>query len=190
MFQSTRPRGARRNPGSQPETPLGGFNPRARVGRDFCPPSSATRRSMFQSTRPRGARRVSHDSLACSISVSIHAPAWGATALKNRAKEIISGFNPRARVGRDQQVKFINRLIQGFQSTRPRGARRFIRQVFIVHGTVSIHAPAWGATQMAAIGRDFMQFQSTRPRGARPICSVEYGEIVDVSIHAPAWGAT
>ncbi len=77
-----------------------------------------------------------------------------------------------------------------FQSTRPRGARHQGRVHGLVHCPVSIHAPAWGATDRPAprrrrrssfnprarVGRDgaavlrmvpLSMFQSTRPRGAR-----------------------
>ena len=55
-------------------------------------------------------------------------------------------FNPRARVGRD--------------TTNMRCTRR---------EWVSIHAPAWGATNRATVeGWVRGAFQSTRPRGARP----------------------
>jgi len=57
MFQSTRPRGARLIP----------------VLQSFAP-------YVFQSTRPRGARPNRFLSVICSDPVSIHAPAWGATA--------------------------------------------------------------------------------------------------------------
>ncbi len=81
-------------------------------------------------------------------------------------------------------------MIIAFQSTRPRGARpsKGLADKRIL--VVSIHAPAWGATQYnpnslgcqegfnprARVGRDvkmdtglpkLRQFQSTRPRGAR-----------------------
>jgi len=56
MFQSTRPRGARLYP-IERQAPKVSFNPRARVGRD-CPKRRVERRmEVFQSTRPRGARR-------------------------------------------------------------------------------------------------------------------------------------
>ena len=55
-----------------------------------------------------------------------------------------------------------------FQSTHPRGVRPALVVAEVVHGVVSIHAPAWGATS-----------HYPRTIRARP-----------VSIHAPAWGAT
>ncbi len=100
------------------------------------------------------------------VTVSIHAPAWGAT------------------------LSWLVDAMYAFQSTRPRGARLDVGSVDVVtrrfnprarvgrdallrsvgHGRgVSIHAPAWGATD---------QWRSHRRRRTR------------VSIHAPAWGAT
>ena len=142
-FQSTRPRGARRH---------------NRISR-------ATR-YRFQSTRPRGARPAPARISFPGYSVSIHAPARGATSTRRtvtpssgfqstrprgarprlvalmKAKE---RFNPRARAGRDHLSGDRGRL-------RP----------------VSIHAPARGATLPPQRAPGSIQFQSTRPRGARP----------------------
>ena len=122
--------------------------------------------------------------------VSIHAPAWGATAN-------LCEISPD----------------DVFQSTRPRGARPPSARRPPSFAPVSIHAPAWGATvkRSAAVlfVRKFqstrprgarqaiwqkaysdLKFQSTRPRGARHI-ELYYARIKElVSIHAPAWGAT
>jgi len=100
-FQSTRPRGAR---------PLiSDFN---------------VNEFLFQSTRPRGARHERRDYSECFESVSIHAPAWGATHRSSQTLWANTCFNPRARVGRDS----------------------FSRAVPMSCDSVSIHAPAWGAT--------------------------------------------
>ena len=173
MFQSTRPRGARR-------------------------PMAAPKSSRFQSTRPRGARRRLHDGR--ERPVSIHAPARGATRVPHHLPNGVSihapargatccctpgpatSFNPRAREGRDSACS--TPYGRGFQSTRPRGARRCGRAKRA--DRVSIHAPARGATcgsgwpsrwsfnPRAREGRDpnwaqwlGILFQSTRPRGAR-----------------------
>jgi len=99
-------------------------------------------------------------------------------------------FNPRARVGRDEMRDSVINKVQA----------------------VSIHAPAWGATQREGrvdieamfqstrprgarlddVLRDAPAalFQSTRPRGARLRTAEEGYNGNDVSIHAPAWGAT
>ena len=123
------------------------FNPRARVGRDSW--TALTREGVweFQSTRPRGARPSRPRRPTTPETVSIHAPAWGATAECPINAGTNGSFNPRARVGRDVVMATVVPLSNG----------------------VSIHAPAWGATNFcrAAVMRR-MTFQSTRPRGARP----------------------
>ena len=167
MFQSTRPRGARRA---------------------VTAPTAST--SRFQSTRPRGARPLADAVVIAGIygfnprahvgrdkvyirggknnEVSIHAPTWGAT--KRFERDVVRAL---------------------FQSTRPRGARpttptaqRWTSNVSIhaptwgatlgfikqdTYDKVSIHAPTWGATLVLwyAILMQIL-FQSTRPRGARP----------------------
>ena len=56
---------------------------------------------------------------------------------------------------------------------------------------VSIHAPAWGATQGSASIRSCRNwFQSTHPRGVRRGQHPARTHPGPVSIHAPAWGAT
>ena len=57
--------------------------------------------------------------------------------------------------------------------------------------TVSIHAPARGATGRENSGENFKMFQSTRPRGARHFQRAYLAKgVCKVSIHAPARGAT
>jgi len=145
------------------------------------------------------------------MSVSIHAPARGATCCHFIAPILVDRFNPRARAGRDPMASvvlafsacFNPRARAGrdlvpssrsakpsmFQSTRPRGARLLNPGRF---STVSV-------------------FQSTRPRGARLDYIKVFGimncfnpraragrdkviaaepSTVRVSIHAPARGAT
>ena len=104
------------------------FNPRARVGRDCAD----------------GRANPSHH-------ISIHAPAWGATtdsrppALRRR----FQSTRPRgARQGFGVRISERTR----FQSTRPRGARRTVYTLSRSARGISIHAPAWGATQGQADG--------------------------------------
>ena len=144
------------------------FNPRARVGRDDIDYAIVYDTVTFQSTRPRGARRLRRPEIGRVRVVSIHAPAWGATAysracergrtrfnprarvgrdpagLQERASR--PGFNPRARVGRDISDQYAHIDRARFHSTRPRGARRDRKFLGLAVKGVSIHAPAWGAT--------------------------------------------
>jgi len=163
---------------------MAGFNPRARGGRDASTQNIGLP-CLFQSTRPRGAR-LSTTALCNGCSVSIHAPAGGATsrlfrklikgcfnprARGGRDPSIEAGggqlgFNPRARGGRDKQCS-INAQSPMFQSTRPRGARHngiYTAQVF----AVSIHAPAGGATYWHGWLFLFQSF-NPRARGGRDI---------------------
>ena len=76
------------------------FNPRSRMGSD-----------------------ISHSIKSSVESISIHAPAWGATRLLSALSTPKTDFNPRSRMGSDQ---FLDQ-----QAVKPK---------------ISIHAPAWGAT--------------------------------------------
>ena len=141
--------------------------------------------------------------------------------------------NPRARVGRDSGGDTYYLTVDGFQSTRPRGARHhpcmpsargicFNPRARVgrdghdapayVDTWVSIHAPAWGATnahgydnRMAAVSIHAPAWGATRARRPAPAPSCSFnprarvgrdGGLVQirkgfmVSIHAPAWGAT
>ena len=101
-------------------------------------------------------------------SVSIHAPAWGATPRPSCLSMRPRCFNPRTRVGCDVYRDAAKRGEDMFQSTHPRGVRRWLR----------------------AVWRMPSSFQSTHPRGVRLKYYGLYVLKSYVSIHAPAWGAT
>jgi len=144
---------------------ISGFNPRARMGRDNSfaglPPSI----KRFN-PRARMGRDRANSCQSNLLKVSIHAPAWGATVsiFPYAARKLFqstrphgarqygvvccntpSGFNPRARMGRDLPDTVTKLHDTMFQSTRPHGARPI--------GYI-IRRPGAG-------------FQSTRPHGAR-----------------------
>ena len=76
------------------------FNPRTHVGCDTEPSSGGPVKRVFQSTHPRGVRRCEPCRGGAYVSISIHAPTWGATSMTSgRWSDII------------------------FQSTHPRGVR-------------------------------------------------------------------
>ena len=167
-FQSTRPRGARpvRRLISSHVSPS--FNPRARAGRDMAAQPAPEAAVRFQSTRPRGARLRPAVGDSRQGTVSIHAPARGATTTWSRCAPATWCFNPRARAGRDARSLPGGDPPKGFQSTRPRGARPPRQRPGHQQRKVSIHAPARGATFARHQGRSAF----------------------NVSIHAPARGAT
>ena len=191
------------------------FNPRTRVGCDIWAFVYNKRYTLFQSTHPRGVRlastvmqrmpwpgfnprtRVGCDRVLWAVScqlftVSIHAPAWGATSGSRTVRNVpLRCFNPRTRVGCDNACVHTCAGMYGFQSTHPRGVRHIAEQMDNVRMQVSIHAPAWGATRESAT-KDLRTgwFQSTHPRGVRHAGGGIGRDRFLVSIHAPAWGAT
>ncbi len=144
-FQSTRPRGARR----------------ADLIVRRC-------KAKFQSTRPRGARLLHRGHFARGAKVSIHAPAWGATVVFPVLLSSFPQFQSTRPRGARRKAKLGGDHKSEFQSTRPRGARLQRNGYRVVIVNVSIHAPAWGATNN----------------------NTNTDNIGRVSIHAPAWGAT
>ncbi len=164
-FQSTRPHGARPSACPLPGA-VSGFNPRARMGRDF------------QNTAGEGSHRV-----------SIHAPAWGATIQSVCTAWRRIGFNPRARMGRDPVHR---QRFSGRRRFNPRARmgrdytpwRRCCRRSCFnprarmgrdIHRALLCHLYS-GFNPRARMGRD---------EGAVITVTCE-----KVSIHAPAWGAT
>ena len=163
LFQSTHPCGVRRRPRFACQG-VCCFNPRTRVGCDLVITHPSLLRSQFQSTHPCGVRPIARQ-LKTRLAVSIHAPVWGATQAMYHLMRS-SCFNPRTRVGCDQQ-----------------------EWADALHSYVSIHAPVWGATCYPPNHRFYTRFQSTHPCGVRPI-AVSATKPCTVSIHAPVWGAT
>ncbi len=187
MFQSTPPRGGRLRSCTRCFV-LACFNPRPRVGGDLCP-----------------------SYICVSRRVSIHAPAWGAT----RGRHPLgagSGFQSTPPRGGRQHNSCCNGRPHRF-NPRPRvGGDYTMGRRQVVGSRVSIHAPAWGATEIGGwVVRTYVfqstpprggrpgscehsmhieRFQSTPPRGGRPIRDCNGRRVLLVSIHAPAWGAT
>ena len=143
----------------------------------------------FQSTLPRGERPRALRSGIRTMSISIHAPARGATGelagtrcwgcdFNPRSREgsdralcrLLTGspnFNPRSREGSDQSCSEKSQIWKNFNPRSREGSDRpFPRPTPVL--PISIHAPARGATQAAQI----------------------LDLSIIISIHAPARGAT
>ncbi len=145
---------------------------------------------LFQSTRPHGARRGGLLRRVDRGKVSIHAPAWGATGAGAEAGAIHHRFQSTRPHGARLPLNSEALAALKFQSTRPHGARLCVFRGMSGPRDVSIHAPAWGATDNRgeyAEGRSVSihapAWGATRPRTGTPAARL-------VSIHAPAWGAT
>ena len=77
-----------------------------------------------------------------------------------------------------------------FQSTRPRGARLDFSLKLIYNIIISIHAPAWGATDIDIVDVMSNAISIHAPAWGATILSDENSLTLLISIHAPAWGAT
>ena len=170
-------------------------------------------KNLFQSTLPQGERRHASIPSLWHLSISIHAPARGAT---------------------NQRIEMLLVAI-GFQSTLPQGERRTTRLFTKKSRKISIHAPARGATysklyparrsvnfnprsrkgsdgviavikntvtyfnprsrkgsdvDILLIVKTTVRFQSTLPQGERLKGKRKQTVKKVISIHAPARGAT
>ena len=121
VFQSTRPRGARRLDGQGPY-PV----------------------RLFQSTRPRGARLCNIVGFPRVLRFNPRARA-GRDGKKQSLWELLCSFNPRARAGRDTISSF-NILLKHVSIHAPARGATTKSQITTIILQVSIHAPARGAT--------------------------------------------
>ena len=118
---------------------------------------------LFQSTHPHGVRPHIPKQCADFSDVSIHAPAWGATYTIIINIRFLSTHPHGVRLF----IMSKNSLFTLFQSTHPHGVRRCFATPQSASLAVSIHAPAWGATQGGHTLTPPYQFQSTHPHGVR-----------------------
>ena len=232
-FPDMLPRRERRKPSLMYFIPIADFNPRSREGSDqwlpilfvhskisiHAPARGATEvfritpsMKLFQSTLPRGERRSRRQRLFEIARISIHAPARGATVVSILTCPSNSYFNPRSREGSDVCFRVYERLSIYFNprsregsdnSVKPfviridsisihapaRGATLF-RNVMQLETQISIHAPARGATVKELCEIVWGEFQSTLPRGERRVFLCHVTDNRSISIHAPARGAT
>ena len=188
-FQSTLPRGERRNTRSSQRSAHKFQSTLPRGERLVRCHHHASKRYISIHAPARGATEYSFKSAICS-QISIHAPARGATCpLPSPCVQKIY-FNPRSREGSDSTPCVANRVASVFQSTLPRGERRFFNAPTFATCEISIHAPARGATAVSL--RSTMATLDFNPRSregsdASDTLSIK---VFNISIHAPARGAT
>jgi len=110
-------------------------------------------------------------STAGAVVVSIHAPAWGATRAHKRQRPATRSFNPRPRMGGDVLKIYGGAFMAKFQSTPPHGGRhrnpadQGSRPVF------QSTPPHGGRRNAAGLRARQGWFQSTPPHGGRLLCS-------------------
>ena len=143
----------------------------------------------FQSTLPRRERQVLPAPRVRRKKISIHAPAKGATPCRYRFRHLSAFQSTLPR--RERQIKTtVSDLVRRFQSTLPRRERQLKIFHFLTPflyfnprsregsdhegsyrrrwRSISIHAPAKGATDDSKNSFSVDLFQSTLPRRERP----------------------
>ena len=105
-----------------------------------------------------------------SGTISIHAPARGATKKQKLFRRSLRYFNPRSREGSDAAQDGFDLGEAIFQSTLPRGERRFLLPR--LHSTllISIHAPARGATVLRYKRPPYLRYFNPRSREGSDNC--------------------
>ncbi len=101
------------------------------------------------------------------LCVSIHAPAWGATWTTS-GNIFATRFNSRSRMGSDGRHALRHPQLPSFNS-RSRMGSDTPPTPRASSCSVSIHAPAWGATSSLSGLVSMMGFQFTLPHGERPL---------------------
>ena len=168
-FQSTHPRGVRRNIGTR-LCVRSSFNPRTHEGCDLRAASLSSRLLVSIHAPTRGATQGCKRE-PIGTSVSIHAPTRGATPIikQERMVPLVSIHAPtRGATSADSR----GCILVGVSIHAPtRGATSFGRVAWISN-QVSIHAPTRGATIYLDFKSYLEKFQSTHPRGVRQSASL------------------
>ena len=167
LFQSTPPHGGRHLT-LQIEDLYQCFNPRPRMGGDekvIYPPLSISSVSIHA---PAWGATIGVVASHVDYSVSIHAPAWGATFHNAWLGIKLVGFNPRPRMGGDVKGKGIKGVVGWFQSTPPHGGRLLITSAGSLRTVFQSTPPHGGRHKRRDKERGGRWFQSTPPHGGRP----------------------
>ena len=189
-FQSTLPRRERPLPFLSPTPQLKYFNPRSREGSDTISGDSADTNSISIHAPAKGAT-VDAAHISTLKKISIHAPAKGATvdAAHISTLKKISIHAP----AKGATIFQTDHPLTAFDfNPRSREGSDFMRSGIPVYTAfISIHAPAKGATaDLLTPPVNLIIFQSTLPRRERRAAKVFLNYCIDISIHAPAKGAT
>ena len=145
VFQSTRPRGARR-----------------------CGTTLSVIVMVFQSTRPRGARPHNFRSEVGSHLFQSTRPR-GARPAETASLVFRTTFQSTRPRGARRRTRLRSPTVATFQSTRPRGARRGRNAARQYERRVSIHAPARGATYRRLCAATFYDGFNPRARAGRDL---------------------
>ena len=137
-------------------------------------------------------RDQTYEEAAEKPEVSIHAPAWGATAERQEWLANLERVSIHAPAWGATICAAVSSSARCVSIHAPAWGATWFPSLRWMPERVSIHAPAWGATSRSLLIQclTITEFQSTRPHGARLIERIDFSLKLKVSIHAPAWGAT
>ena len=186
-FQFTLPHGERHHRRHR-RLRLRRFNSRSRMGSDTAATLRQRANLLVSIHAPAWGATRGGPQEHLALGVSIHAPAWGATD-----DVVFTGGNKRVSIHAPAwgatKASAICWVLVSFQFTLPHGERRICATVGArilcfnsrsrmgsdahlpqdgAQWKVSIHAPAWGATRLAASRESCLLFQFTLPHGERP----------------------
>ena len=122
----------------------------------------------FQFTLPRG-ERLSSTRYARIRSVSIHAPARGATAIRLALIGHLTCFNSRSREGSDEDSHKTLPTVSAFQFTLPRGERHICTTKFPTFRRFNSRSREGSDEGRLVIVAELYKFQFTLPRGERRV---------------------
>ena len=148
-FQSTLPRRERRRASCPSPRRSRYFNPRSREGSDAAGLHTAAPVRHFNPRSREGSDVPQDLHLLSALCISIHAPAKGATWQAVRSRRV-SHFNPRSREGSDERPAQLWARLRHFNPRSREGSDRIAEPGTYDVASISIHAPAKGATASVA----------------------------------------
>ena len=143
---------------------------------------------IFQSTLPHGERPIVTIEMVKQFSISIHAPAWGATANTTVLREVIQISIHAPAWGATASVGMKAHQIQISIHAPAWGATETLKVAAACH-RISIHAPAWGATSPAFTSAPASTYFNPRSRMGSDRLHSDRLLLRIISIHAPRMGS-
>ena len=122
--------------------------------------------------------------------ISIHAPAKGATTYICSPANYAGYFNPRSREGSDAKSAFKTLPLSNISIHAPAKGATLQLLLEIPIKSISIHAPAKGATCSNVLISNVRHNFNPRSREGSDFSPNRQTHICQISIHAPAKGAT
>ena len=167
------------------------FNPRTREGCDYKRLESIpVPRSISIHAPAKGATAI-NDLLTEEQVISIHAPAKGATFEGKTLEVVYVYFNPRTREGCDQVRKLVEICGTGNFNPRTREGCDYLKAEYLLAIKISIHAPAKGATlPFEKCVETAYEISIHAPAKGATQLFLLHEHTFFISIHAPAKGAT